>query len=217
VDLLLCDDHLLFLEVMRPVLEARGHRVDTTSSVDEALSCVDARQPDVCVLDVAFPSTDGIAGVRLLRATNSDVRIVILTATTAPDVLREAIVAGACGLAFKGRPLAEAVDTIERVGRGEAVLDIGILQAVIAPRTESLGARLARYLTAREVEVLARLVQGEGTTEIARSLRVSQSTARTHVQSILTKLGVHSRLEACAFAVRHRIVELPEPPDRLAR
>jgi two-component system, NarL family, nitrate/nitrite response regulator NarL len=216
VDVLLCDDHVLFLEVMRPVLEARGHRVATTSSVEEAVSSVAASPPDVCVLDIAFPSVDGVAGVRLLRAA-ANIKIVMLTAITAPDVLREAVIAGACGVAFKGRPLAEAVETIERVGRGEAVLDIGILRAVVAPRVESFGARLAGFLTAREVEVLGRLVQGEGTTEIARSLRVSRSTARTHVQSILTKLGVHSRLEACAFAVRHRIVALPEPPDRLAR
>lgn len=217
MDLLLCDDHVLFLEVMRPVLEARGHRVDTCSSVDEAVSRITASRPDVCVLDIAFPATDGIAGARLLRATDPDIKIVMLTAVMAPEVLREAVVAGACGLAFKGRPLAEAVETIERVGRGEAVLDIGILQAVVQPRLESLSEGRARFLTAREMEVLARLVQGEGTTEIARSLRVSQSTARTHVQSILTKLGVHSRLEACAFAVRHRIVDLPAPPDRLAR
>lgn len=214
--LLLCDDHVLFLEVMQPVLEARGHVVDTSSSVDEALSQVTARRPDVCVLDIGFPNTDGIVGIRLLRGADPDIRIVVLTATTTQDVLREAVVAGACGLAFKGRPLAEAVETIERVGRGEAVLDIGILQAVVEPRMESSGARLARFLTAREVEVLARLVQGEGTTKIAQSLHVSQSTARTHVQSILTKLGVHSRLEACAFAVRHRIVDLPEPPDAIA-
>jgi two-component system, NarL family, nitrate/nitrite response regulator NarL len=215
VRLLLCDDHVLFLEVLQPVLEARGHVVDTSSSVDEALSRVAACRPDVCVLDIGFPGTDGIAGARLLRAAVPNIKIVMLTATWTSDVLREAVVAGACGLAFKGRPLAEAVETIERVERGDAVLDIGVLQAVIEPRTD--GARLARFLTAREVEVLARLVQGEGTTEIARSLGVSQSTARTHIQSILTKLGVHSRLEACAFAVRHRIVDLPEPVDDFSR
>jgi two-component system, NarL family, nitrate/nitrite response regulator NarL len=217
VRLLLCDDHVLFLEVMQPVLEARGHVVETSSSVDEALSRVVEWSPDVCVLDIGFPGTDGIAGARLLRAANPNIKIVMLTATSASDVLREAVVAGACGLAFKGRPLAEAVETIERVERGDAVLDIGILQAVVEPRMDSYGARLARFLTAREVEVLTRLVQGEGTTEIARSLSVSQSTARTHIQSILTKLGVHSRLEACAFAVRHRIVDLPEPPDDFTR
>jgi two-component system nitrate/nitrite response regulator NarL len=216
VRLLLCDDHLLFLEVMQPVLEARGHIVHTASSVDEALSRVTACPPDVCVLDIGFPGTDGITGARLLRAADSNVKIVMLTATSSADVLREAVVAGARGLAFKGRPLAETVETIERVGRGDAVLDIGILQAVVEPRTD-YRVRLAGFLTVRELEVLSRLVQGEGTTEIARSLRVSQSTARTHIQSILTKLGVHSRLEACAFAVRHRIVDPPELPDKIAR
>jgi two-component system, NarL family, nitrate/nitrite response regulator NarL len=213
VRLLLCDDHVLFLEVLQPVLERRGHVVDTSSCIDEALSRVSQDRHDVCVLDIGFPGTDGVAGARLLRAADPNLKIVMLTASSASEILREAVVAGACGLAFKGRPLAEAVETIERVERGDAVLDIGVLHAVVEPRAEHSEARLARFLTPRELEVLARLVQGEGTTEIARSLSVSKSTARTHIQSILTKLGVHSRLEACAFAVRHRIVDLPKPRD----
>jgi two-component system nitrate/nitrite response regulator NarL len=212
VHLLLCDDHLLFIEILQPALEARGHTVDVATSVDAALAVVARRRPDVCLLDLRFPRESGVEGVRRLRVQDPDLKIVMLSAVTDPTELSKAVAAGAVGLAYKMRPLEETVRTIERVHRGEAIVDVAVLQGLIEPRQESAAERLARHLTSREREVLRLLVQGRSTKELAVAMRVSQSTIRTHIQSMLLKLGVHSRLEAVAFAVRHRLVELPGDP-----
>jgi two-component system nitrate/nitrite response regulator NarL len=206
---LLCDDHLLFLEVMRPVLEARGHTVDLTTSVDEAIACVRERHPDIVVLDVGFPSGSGIDGVRPIIELDSEVKVVVLTGLADPSVARDAIAAGVVGIAYKGRPLGETVQMLERVLHGETVIDGHAPRHPVEPDTPSEQQWLAGFLTPREKEVLARLVHGEGTIRIAAAMGVSQSTARTHIQSVLTKLGVHSRVEACSFAVRHHIVDVP--------
>jgi two-component system nitrate/nitrite response regulator NarL len=210
VHLLLCDDHLLFIEILQPALEALGHTVDVATSVDAALATAARRRPDVCLLDLRFPRESGVEGVRRLRAQDPDLKIVVLSAVNDPAELSEAVAAGAVGLAYKMRPLEETVRTIERVHRGEAVVDVAVLHGLVEPRQESAAERLARFLTTREREVLRLLVQGRSTKELAIAMGVSQSTIRTHIQSMLWKLGVHSRIEAVAFAVRHRIVELPE-------
>jgi two-component system, NarL family, nitrate/nitrite response regulator NarL len=209
VHLLLCDDHLLFLEVLRPALEANGHTVDIATTIDEALRLADRNRPDLCVFDMRFPRASGVDGVRRLRHLYGDAKVVMLTAVDDPAELGEALAAGALGLAYKARPLAETVRTLERVYRGEAVIDARVLHGLVGERRVSPEERLASYLTVREREVLACLVQGKSTSEIAAAIQVSTSTARTHIQSILSKLGVHSRLEAAAFAVRHHIVEPP--------
>jgi two-component system nitrate/nitrite response regulator NarL len=207
---LLCDDHLLFLEVMRPVLEARGCAVDLATSVGEAVALARVRRPDIAVLDVGLPSGSGIDGARQIIEMDPEIKVVLLTGLTDPSVVRDAIDAGVVGIAYKGRPLNETVQMLERVLRGEIVIDPPPRRRV--GRGSDKQRWLASFLTPREREVLSRLVHGESTARIARAMGISQSTARTHIQSVLTKLGVHSRLEASSFAVRHNIVDPPKAP-----
>jgi two-component system, NarL family, nitrate/nitrite response regulator NarL len=209
VHLLLCDDHLLFLDVLGPALEAQSHTVEVATTIEDALVLAGRRRPDLCVMDMRFPRASGIDGVRRLRQLYDDVKIVMLTAVDDPAELGEALAAGAVGLAYKARPLEETVRTLERVSGGEAVIDARVLHGLVGERAVSPEERLASFLTAREREVLGCLVQGLSTGEIASLMGVSHSTARTHIQSILSKLGVHSRLEAAAFAVRHHIIDPP--------
>lgn len=209
--ILLCDDHLLFLEVMRPALEARGHTVDLSTSLDEALATFHARRPDVAVLDVGFPSDSGIDGVRRILAADSDAKIVVLTGLTDPSVPHDAVGAGVAGIAYKGRPLDETVKTLEAVLHGESVLDGHAARPPNGRAPENGHQWLAGFLTPREREVLTLLVHAEGTARIAADMGISERTARTHIQNVLTKLGVHSRVEACSFAVKHHIVEVPRP------
>lgn len=206
---LLCDDHQLFLEVMRPALEAHGYTVDVSSSVDEAVERFRSRHADVAVLDVCLPQSSGIEVARRLLALDPAAKVVVLTGLTDLSVAREAVEAGVVGIANKARPLAETVRMLEVVLAGGTVLD-GYANHRPAPRRpENAQQWLAGFLTPREHEVLVRLVLGESTVRIASEMGIGLSTARTHVQSVLTKLGVHSRVEACSFAVRHHIVELP--------
>jgi two-component system nitrate/nitrite response regulator NarL len=102
---------------------------------------------------------------------------------------------------------------LERVRRGDTVIDTHPPRDVLARAPQSRQQWLAGFLPPREHEVLTRLVHGEDTARIAAAMSIKQSTARTHIQSVLTKLGVHSRLEACSFTVRHGIVDAPRAPQ----
>jgi two-component system nitrate/nitrite response regulator NarL len=206
---LLCDDHQLFLEVMRPALEGHGYTVDVSRSVDEAVERYRSRHADVAVLDVCLPQSSGIDVARRILALDPAAKVVVLTGLTDPSVAREAVEAGVVGIAHKARPLAETVRMLEVVLAGGTVLDGYAIHRPAQRKPESTQQWLAGFLTPREREVLIRLVRGESTARIASGMGIGLSTARTHVQSVLTKLGVHSRVEACSFAVRHHIVELP--------
>jgi two-component system, NarL family, nitrate/nitrite response regulator NarL len=152
-----------------------------------------------------LPDTaDGAGPVGAVVAADPQVRVIVLTASTDTAALQGAVAEGAVAVTHKAQPLADLFVVVERVHAGEAVLSGQLMRGAMS-RAQSDQQSLARFLTAREREVLARLTQGESTREIARQMGVAYSTARTHIQSVLDKLGVHSRLEAAAFAARHQL------------
>jgi DNA-binding NarL/FixJ family response regulator len=218
--LVLCDDHRIFAESLALVLEARGYVVAAvTETPAEALEAVIASTPDVCVIDLAFPGGDGLELLRQITHAAPSCRVVVLTASVDPAVLSAALDSGAAGFAVKTQAVDDIVVAIERANAREIAVAPALLVAALAHRMatsgrdESESQRLARFLTPREYEVLERLVHGEDTGTIARGMGVARSTARTHIQSVLTKLGVHSRLEAAIVAVRESIVAL-HPDER---
>jgi DNA-binding NarL/FixJ family response regulator len=199
VNLLVCDDHRLFTECLAQVLEARGHRVVTATHPDEALSAVVAERRqafDVCVMDLTFPGETAFDTIAAIVAASPATRVVVVSASAQPFSESRAIEAGAVAFVMKDDDLSRVIDTLEGVEDGASASD---------PRPTV-------SLTAREREVLERLVRGERTHTIATAMGVSYSTARTHVQNVLHKLGVHTRLEAVAFALSHSLV----PVDRYA-
>lgn len=142
--------------------------------------------------------------VRAVVAADPQVRVVVVTATTDAEALQAAVAEGAIGVAHKAQPLSDLFGIVERVYAGEAVLSGQLMRAALA-RAHADEHPAAGFLTAREREVLRRLTRGESTRTIAHEMGIAYSTARTHIQSVLDKLGVHSRLEAAAFAARHQI------------
>lgn len=213
---LICDDHRLFGEALAVVLASRGHEVvGCTTDPVEAAAVAHTTAVDVCVMDLRFPGHCGVTGTGLIFDASPTTRVVILTGSDDPDRLRRAIDAGAHGVVVKEDDVGRVVDTIERVHAGDLVLPGHIVRAG-AVRTGSALDRhaLGRFLTNREKEVLVHLVRGESTADLARALGVRYSTARTHIQNTLTKLGVHSKLEAVAYAVSQDLVPVPKhPPD----
>jgi two-component system nitrate/nitrite response regulator NarL len=209
--ILICDDHLLLAEALSAVLRGRGHETlaDVTRP-EEAVAAVRASQVDVCVMDLGFPGGDGIDGIRRLRRASPSTRVVVLSALDDPAAVEEALAAGASGYVLKGEPTEAVVRVIERVAAGET----GIAPAPEALATDrgADGSRLGRFLTRREREVLERLVRGQSTTAMAREMGVAYSTVRTHIQNVLTKLGVHSKLAAVTLAAQQGLVRLG--PDR---
>ncbi len=215
--LVLCDDHRIFAESLALVLEGRGYVVAAvTETPQDALDAVMGNSPDICVLDLTFPGANGLDFVARIARASPGCRVVVLTGSSDPAVLAAAVDAGAAGFAVKAQAVDDIVVAIERAHAHEVAIAPALLLAALAQqmsyasRNESDARRLARFLTDREREVLERLVRGEDTGTLARGMGIARSTARTHIQSVLTKLGVHSRLEAAILAVRESIVDVKQ-------
>lgn len=213
---LICDDHALFAEAMAAVLTARGHEVvGCVTSPEAALRAARETHVDICVMDLTFPSGSGIDGTATIVRASPHTRVVVLTGSSSASDMTEAVHAGARGIVTKGDDVERVLDTLERVHDGELVIGTRYEGARSAPSSSSTGAGfIARFLTLREREVLEHLAQGKSTAELARALGVKSSTARTHIQNTLNKLGVHSKLEAVIYAVTNGLVPSPAAQER---
>jgi two-component system nitrate/nitrite response regulator NarL len=210
--LVLCDDHRLLLEAMASIFTAHGHVVEAiVTSPSEVIAAVKASDPDICGLDIGFPGAQsGLDVAAKLRHEHPRTKVLILSGTTDPAIVSAAIEAGVAGFTRKDQSAAAILEVLDRVGAGEFVVDADLVRAVAhearAPR-QSDAAMLLSFLTPKERHALAKLVEGRSTDDIARSLGIARSTARTHIQSVLVKLGVHSRLEAAAFVVNEHLLD----------
>ncbi|BCJ34279.1 hypothetical protein Athai_17820 [Actinocatenispora thailandica] len=204
---LVCDDHLVFAESLAMVFVDAGYQVTAvTRSLDEVLGVLHAFPVDVCVLDVGLDLGDRFERLAEIRAAAPATRLVLLAGRRQRQVAPAALAAGVSGLVDKGQHVAAILDTVARVCAGDTVVGPPYQQL---PRRGSVPElfRLAAFLTPREREVLCRLVRGEHTAALARSMGVTPATARCHVQNVLTKLGAHTRLEAVTAAVRCGLVD----------
>jgi two-component system, NarL family, nitrate/nitrite response regulator NarL len=205
VRLVLCDDHRLLAEALATALRAQGHEVVAVATTPEdGLRAVVDHHPDVCLLDVGFPGASGLDLVAQIVSAHEETKVLMLSGRSNPDVVNAALTAGAAGFVLKEQGIDRILQALDRVLAGEAVVDSGLLRAALSvpvPR-RSLESQRLRSLTSREREALRRIAAGESTKEVARAMHVSESTARTHVQNVLTKLGVRSRLQAAALVAR---------------
>ncbi|HJQ47116.1 MAG TPA: response regulator transcription factor [Amycolatopsis sp.] len=205
------DDHALLVEALVPMLAQQG--IQVVASAHDFPAVVDAVRtftPDVCVLDLRFGGDDRHDGVPAVRSANPDTKIVVLTADPTIESMVTAVEAGAAGYVHKSRGCDRLVAAVEKVMRGDLVTDVPTRPRRDRTEADRDVQLLAQYLTARERQCLALLVDGLPTTDMARRLGVSATTVRSHVQALLTKLGVHSRLEAASVAVRHDLVRGPD-------
>jgi len=206
VNLVIGDDHSVFLDAMSSVLVQRGYEVTVAHSVADTVESVRLKQPDVCLIDRHFAGDDGIEVIAEMIAVSRGTKVLVLSADPDTDGILQALHAGASGYLHKTRGVSALTGAIERVLRGEVVVDVPKATRKRQPAQMEDAQRLAAYLTPRERECLELLVEGLDTAGMATKLGVSPATVRTHVQSLLIKLGVHSRLEAAAFAVRHGLL-----------
>lgn len=207
----LCDDHLLFLETLAMVMRSQGHDVVETRGPQEAVDAVRSDPPDLCVMDLHF-ADDGDDTAAAMDAINtirreSSTRVLVLTGQP-PLLLRRQLQDADVPVLEKSTRLESLLHATERVAAGDTVTSKPAPTADRTPTRTWNPASLADFLTAREVEVLEGLVNGDSTATLATRLGVRPATARTHVQKLLDKLCVHSRLEAVALAIRYGLVEL---------
>lgn len=204
--IVLGDDHTVFVESLVSVLVAEGFNVPAAAaSLAATIEALRSHRPEICLLDRHFADGDAVAVIDNVLAASPGTRVLILTADRDTDAMLRAIRAGATGYVHKTWGVRALVEAVVRVAGGEVVID--------APRghqgqpVSNDARRLAGHLTTRERECLALLVEGLDTRAMTERLGVSTTTVRSHVQAILTKLGVHSRLEAASLAVRYDLVD----------
>ncbi|MFP4343639.1 MAG: response regulator [Anaerolineales bacterium] len=210
--ILIVDDH----EVVRLGLRALLSRypnfvvVDEAASADEALEKTRMHNPDVVLMDIRLPGTNGIDACQMIKDEHPDVHVIMLTSYAEDEMLFDAISAGAAGYVLKQVGSDDLVHAIECVGRGEALLDPAVTQRVLervrqAARQEQAAA--FNDLTEQELRVLGLVAKGKTNKEIAKALYLGEGTVRNYVSSILSKLELTNRAEAAAYAVRHNLSE----------
>ena len=215
VRLMVVDDHRLLAEALASALKLRGHRVLAAAAPGAgAAELVISRAPEVCLLGTATPAEPGTFDpVVRIRKEKPQIAVVVLGPVPSPRGIAAAFAAGAAGYVRHDERIEGVERAMVKARAGEAAVAPQLLQQSFAellhPAAEpdDEGARLLEMLTPREVEVLVRVAEGEDTRLIAAGMGIAPSTARTHVQRVLMKLGVGSRLEAAALAARTGLLD----------
>jgi two-component system nitrate/nitrite response regulator NarL len=208
--LVICDDHQLLLEALAIALHSQGHDVvAAVTSPEGAVEAVRQHQPDICLLDVSFPGENSLGAISRIRAAGvGHTRVVMLSATQDASHVARALAEGAVGFVGKAQPIAEITAALNRTMDGQIAVDPELLQRALRPSEQAEDPLwVLRFLTEREWEVMRCIMEGLSTEQMAQVLGVQRSTARTHVQNLLTKLGVHSRLQAAALMTAHATQE----------
>ncbi len=207
--IILVDDHTLFRKGLTELLEQSGQIEVTafTGNPEEVGMLLKAHRPDVLMLDLNMPGTDGITLMQQLRGEGYDLPILMLTLSEAEDDLARALRSGANGYLLKSMEPDEVVDAILRAQRGETVVAPAMTAKLVNlyDRKDQNTRSLLDALTPREHEILSHLSRGESNKAIARTLDISHDTVKLHVRHILAKLNLSSRVEAAVFAVENKM------------
>jgi DNA-binding NarL/FixJ family response regulator len=201
VRLVIADASRLHAEALALVLTGRGYQVQATATTRSGLlRAVAACRPQLCLLDLQLLDGHALDAVGRIRRSDPGVRIVVLSRELGPESVAAAAAAGVAGYLGKDKSLEQLDRALRRIAAGDRFIEPGTAREALRRTPAPDPAEPLRRLTRREREVLERLAEGDDTTQIARALRMTASTARTHVQNVLDKLGVHSRLEAVVLA-----------------
>jgi two-component system nitrate/nitrite response regulator NarL len=209
VRVLIVDDHTLFIDAIRPIVEGLGAtKVEFATTGRAAIEAAREDPPDLVLVDIGLPDRSGLSVATEILSHRPDTDVVALTGLEDASLARRAAKMGLKGYVSKDVSLEQFRASLRAILRGGPVQLLpgsrgGRGRSEPGPR--NVAKMLASHLTKREMEVLTLLVRGLSGGEIAKELSISKNTVRTHIQSILTKLQVHSRLEAVAFATRNGI------------
>jgi DNA-binding NarL/FixJ family response regulator len=211
IELLICDDHRLLTDTLTSVVshDPTVLLLPPVHTSEEAVELVREHRPNVVLMDIEFRGTmSGIEATRQIKQTSPATQVVVMTAHEDERLLVEAVEAGASGFLRKTEGVDELLGAIRAAAAGEILVDrvalARLLPQVARERERRRDAQLLlSQLTDREREILTLLSEGLRNDDIAARLFISPQTVQTHVRNLLGKLGVHSKLEAVAFAVRN--------------
>jgi DNA-binding NarL/FixJ family response regulator len=214
IRLLICDDHRLLTDTLTDVAshDSRLALLPAVHSPEEAVELARHTHPDVVLMDIEFRGPmNGIEATRRIKQASPSTKVVIMTAHEDEGLLVEAVEAGASGFLRKTEGVDEFIAAVKAAADGEILIDRAALARLLPKvarerETRRDAQRLLGQLTDREREILAELAKGMRNDDIASKLFISPQTVQTHVRNLLSKLDVHSKLEAVAFAVRHGAV-----------
>ncbi|NML53119.1 response regulator transcription factor [Streptomyces sp. R302] len=224
VRLVVVDDHRLHAEALASALKLRGHRVLAAAApAAGAAEVVVGRAPEVCLFGTAAPAAAGaFEPVARIKRERPQVAVVVLGPVPSPRGIAAAFAAGASGYVRHDERIEGVERALLKARAGEAAVAPQLLAGAFAElldpaaQPDDEAQRLLALLTHREVEVLVRVAEGDDTRLIAAGMGIAPSTARTHVQRVLMKLGVGSRLEAAALAARTGLLDRAVPRPRTA-
>ena len=200
--ILIVDDHPITRDALAALLGQHGFSVvGEAAEGEEAIELARRLRPQIVLLDLSMPGLGGLDALPLLREAAPEAEVVVLTASGTEENLLAAIRGGAAGYLLKSEPPERIAEFLRGVGDGEAALSGVVARRLLEQVRDGGGPggvpdEIARSLSAREVEVLLLLDERLGTDEIAARLYISEHTVRSHVKSLLRKLGVSSRREA---------------------
>ncbi|MFJ6936359.1 response regulator [Streptomyces sp. NPDC101132] len=209
IRVLLVDDHQVVRRGLRTFLEVQddievvGEAADGETGVAHA----EELRPDVILMDVKMPGTDGIDALRRLRELANPARVLIVTSFTEQRTVVPALRAGAAGYVYKDIDPDALAGAIRSVHAGHVLLQPEVAGALLAQEDQAPAGSRGGTLTEREREVLGLIADGRSNREIARALVLSEKTVKTHVSNILMKLDLADRTQAALWAVRHGLTD----------
>jgi two-component system nitrate/nitrite response regulator NarL len=200
------EDHVLFAEAIRAALQDAGMGVSAAViNGRDAIAFLETERADVVLMDLGLPDRSGLAVGQEILDRWPETKILAVTALDDPRAVDDALRKGFRGYLTKDTPVARFISSLEAIVDGQVVVPHRLIPGGHRRGPADDISLLVTQLTSREEEVLGLLMEGADGRTIARRLGISRNTVRTHVQSILSKLQVHSRLEAATFAVRHHL------------
>lgn len=218
IRILLCDDHAMFRQGLRSILETESafRVIGEASSGREAVRYALETRPDIIVMDIQMPELDGVAATKDILLEWPEAKVIILTMYRQDTYVFEAIKAGARGYLLKDADANDLIESIRRVYEGETLLSGDIAASILDEfkRVREVTPEGAEHklsdLTEREAAILRLLAQGASNQEIAEKLEVSEKTVRNRLSEIFSKLRLNNRTQAALYALREGIATLPD-------
>lgn len=210
IRVLIVDDHevvrqgLRFVLEQEPDIEVAGECADGHSAV----AAIEATAPDVVLLDMVMPGLDGLGVLRAIRDRPANPAVIVLTSFLTDDRTLEAVRAGALSYLPKTTAVDRVVEAVRAASTGGSVLDPGVAALLVQRVQDEPDDGPLAALSPRERQVLAALSRGRSNREIARLLSIGEETVKSHVSSILTKLGLQDRTQAAIFGIQQGLVSL---------
>src|SRR5690554_6439460 len=219
--LLLCDDHAMFRQGVRSILETEDdfRIIGEASTGREAVRHALETRPDVILMDIQMPELDGVAATKAILAEYPEAKVIILTMYRQDRYVFEAIKVGARGYLLKDSDANDLIDSIRRVADGEALLNAGMAAEILNEFRKS-GEIPAdpdhkfSELSERESDILRLLAQGHSNQQIASALEISEKTVRNRLSEIFSKLRLNNRTQAALYALREGIATLQDGADQ---